>query len=81
MSKHSKAAAATLVALLEHEPASTAWLQDELGLSSFAFGRALGEARFRGLITVTDGKVDVTDKAREMLRANRRALDADQATG
>lgn len=81
MSQHSKAAAAMLVALLEHQSASTGWLRDRLELSPFAFGRALGEARFRGLITVTDGLVEPTEKAREMLQANRKLLDADQATG
>lgn len=87
LAKPSRPIAATLVAELEAGPLTKADLRAALGVTSFAFGRALAEARLADYVVVRDGGVvHLTEKAQAILdagrehlsRSERRTLDARQ---
>lgn len=70
-----RAVAATIVALLEHEPLTKTELQERLGVAAYAFGRGLATARLAGYVTIRDGGlVELDTRGVEALAAGRANL-------
>lgn len=56
-------------------------LQEALGCNAFDFGHAIATNRLHGFVELHGGLVQASKKGLDLLAANRRGLDADQATG